>query len=71
MKTYRLLLSPLFILVFAHFAYALGDGDVVSDTATVRPNHGIINRIINYFSESNKKPIGRKMDFSLIGGPFY
>lgn len=71
MKTYRLLLSPLFILVFAHFAYALGDGDVVSDTAAVRPNHGIINRIINYFSESNKKPIGRKMDFSLIGGPFY
>lgn len=31
----------------------------------------LINRIIDYFNESNKKPIGRKMDFSLIGGPYY
>lgn len=32
---------------------------------------GLIKRIIKYFDETNKKPIGRKMDFSFIGGPMY
>lgn len=40
-----------------------------SEAAEKRP--GLLKRVINYFNESNKKPIGKKMDFSFLGGPFY
>lgn len=55
------------------------DGVAIGDTAA-QPKAGLINRIsnaklvrniINYFNESNKKPVGRKMDFSFLGGPYY
>lgn len=39
--------------------------------STVKAQPGLIGRIINYFSETNKKPVTEKIDFSLIGGPFY
>lgn len=34
-------------------------------------NPGLVKRIIRYFDETNKKPVGREMDFSFIGGPMY
>ena len=42
-----------------------------SDSDTVPKKQGFIDKIINYFNESNKKKVGRKMDISFIGGPFY
>lgn len=71
MKTNRPLLSAFFAIVFAHAAYAVDGGDAVGDSVVTEPKQGLIKRIVNYFSETNKKPISKKMDFSLIGGPFY
>jgi len=72
MKTVSLLLSAVFALFFVPAAYALDESaDIASDTVVVEAKPGVIKRILNYFDESNKKPITRKMDFSLIGGPYY
>ncbi len=38
---------------------------------TVEKKKGLINRIIRYFSDSNKEKRDGKFDFSLIGGPHY
>lgn len=71
MKTLRLLLTAILGLFFVHGTYA-ADGDSLAIDSTVHEaKPGFINRIINYFSESNKRPITKKMDFSFIGGPFY
>lgn len=43
--------------------------DSIEATATSRP--GLIKRLINYFSESNKPKPYRGIDFSIIGGPHY
>lgn len=40
------------------------------DSMNTEPK-GIISRIIHYLDESNKKPVGKKMDFSFLGGPMY
>lgn len=48
-----------------------GDSIVVPDSTKVEKKTGLINKIIEYFNETNKKPIGKKMDFSFIGGPYY
>lgn len=72
MKARILLLAALMAFVFQAGAQQLGRDSVLAPDSvapTARP--GLIKRIVNYFSESNKKPVGRNMDFSLIGGPFY
>ncbi len=40
-------------------------------TATEPEKKGIIARVINYFSESNRSYPTKKFDFSIIGGPHY
>lgn len=47
------------------------DTIAIPDSVAIEKKTGLINKIIHYFNESNKKPIGRKMDFSFIGGPYY
>ena len=49
--------------------YVRGEETVDSLPASRRGN--IVNRIINYFNESNKSRDTSKLDFSLIGGPYY
>ena len=49
--------------------YVRGEETVDSLPASRRGN--IVNRIINYFNESNKPRDTSKLDFSLIGGPYY
>ncbi len=63
---------PIAVLASATSA-APGDTAQAADTAIVRVEKrpGLIQRVINYFNESNKsRPTGR-MDFSFIGGPHY
>lgn len=43
----------------------------MGDSLPVVEKPGLIQRVINYFNESNKKPVGKKMDISFLGGPFY
>lgn len=72
MKARTLLLVVLSTLNIAVCAQSHDRDSVFSpDTVSVAERPGLIKRIINYFSESNTKPVGRKMDFSFIGGPFY
>ncbi len=66
------------IYFLAFFSLSLSimakDGENIiaaSDSDTVPKKQGFIDKIINYFNESNKKKVGRKMDISFIGGPFY
>ena len=40
-------------------------------TAALLPQKSLIKRVMDYLEESNKKPIGRNLDFSLLGGPYY
>lgn len=48
---------------------ASGTDTVPADTAAKRPN--LIQRVINYFNESNKPKPDSRFDFSVIGGPHY
>jgi len=38
---------------------------------TVAPKLNIIQKIVKYFDDANKPPSGKKIDFSIIGGPAY
>ena len=69
----RKLILILTALVAPYVLAAQTPQDSVAAVDSVVPEKkpGLIKRIIDYFDESNKKPIGRKMDFSLIGGPYY
>lgn len=42
-----------------------------SDNAEDKKKRGLINRIIDYFADSNKEKPYKKFDFSIIGGPHY
>lgn len=42
-----------------------------ADTVTVVKKKNIIDRVIDYFNESNKPRRNKKFDFSVIGGPHY
>ncbi|MDE6037567.1 MAG: hypothetical protein K2G05_04815, partial [Duncaniella sp.] len=46
-------------------------GQETADSASTARRGNIVSRIINYFSESNKPRDTSKLDFSLIGGPYY
>lgn len=48
------------------------DAMIVADSvATAQSNQSFIQRIINYFADSNKKKENKKFDISFIGGPSY
>ena len=47
------------------------DVNLSSDTATVVHKNNIITKVVNYFKESNEDKIGKKINFSIIGGPHY
>lgn len=61
--------------------YNCNDTTVITDerTAVIQDNdstedkkkRGLINRIIDYFADSNKEKPYKKFDFSIIGGPHY
>lgn len=61
--------------------YNRNDTTVIADerTAAIQDNdstedkkkRGLINRIIDYFADSNKEKPYKKFDFSIIGGPHY
>lgn len=61
--------------------YNCNDTTVIADerTAVIQDNdstedkkkRGLINRIIDYFADSNKEKPYKKFDFSIIGGPHY
>lgn len=42
-----------------------------SDSTEDKKKRGLINRIIDYFADSNKEKPYKKFDFSIIGGPHY
>lgn len=71
-----------FLILTILYTVALSGSATLSDTAKNRQLHdscsiesnsqcGLIQRIINYFAESNKSQPTSKMDFSFIGGPHY
>ncbi len=53
------------------FAQESGMIAVGNDSFPEKKRPGLVQRIISYFDDSNKKPIGRNMDFSFLGGPYY
>ena len=65
--------------ILAIFIVIACTGEAASrqDTATVcaadstATKKGLVQRIIDYFNESNKPNENKKFDFSLIGGPYY
>lgn len=60
-----------FILAILTIMFICTSATEPADSIADKPKDGIIGRVINYFSESNKKPVTHKMDFSIIGGPYY
>ena len=42
-----------------------------ADTTEKKKKKGLINRVIDYFADSNKEKPYKKFDFSIIGGPHY
>lgn len=52
-------------------APAAADSIVLQPTDTVSKPKGLIDKIIHYFSDSNKGNSDKKLDFSFIGGPSY
>lgn len=42
-----------------------------NDSTEDKKKRGLINRIIDYFADSNKEKPYKKFDFSIIGGPHY
>lgn len=67
----RLLLFIALLAPYIAVAQPSNDSIAAPDSLVSEKKPGLVRRIINYFNETNKKPIGRKMDFSLIGGPYY
>ena len=47
------------------------DVNLSTDTAKVVRKNNIITKVVNYFKESNEDKIGKKINFSIIGGPHY
>ncbi|MDE5970232.1 MAG: outer membrane protein assembly factor, partial [Muribaculaceae bacterium] len=48
------------------------DVNISTDTAqVVHKKDNIITKVVNYFKESNEDKIGKKINFSIIGGPHY
>lgn len=43
----------------------------VTDTASVPQRKGLVQKVISYFGDANKEKPGNKLDFSVIGGPYY
>lgn len=46
-------------------------GICLADTTEKKKKKGLINRVIDYFADSNKEKPDKKFDFSIIGGPHY
>lgn len=46
-------------------------GTCPADTTEKKKKKGLINRVIDYFADSNKEKPYKKFDFSIIGGPHY
>lgn len=42
-----------------------------TDSATTKGKHGIVQRLLNYFRESNKPKPDKKVDFGVLPGPHY
>lgn len=60
----------IFALITLAAALSASTQEVPDSSATVKKTD-LLHRVIEYLNESNKKPVGRKMDFSLLGGPYY
>lgn len=73
MKQHRLILAIILIVSVASGISPLMAQENVSkaDTATTSESNGIIQRIIRYFSESNRDRPDKKFDVTFIGGPSY
>ena len=70
------------ITIAVFLASFLHSGAVVPDSARIdttslakaialKPKKGLIQRVIEYFDDSNKPKKNKKFDFSIIGGPYY
>lgn len=71
-------MRPFAIMMLLMSATALtGHGSEAVDSAatatadSVVPRKGIVGRVIDYFGNANKTRTDGKMDFSIIGGPYY
>lgn len=71
MKKFLVSLLTVFITSIAAAGAQADSLAAAAADSVAEPRPGLIKRIIQYFDETNKKPIGRKMDFSFIGGPMY
>ena len=69
-KIKALLLSLFVSWVTASGMDLSGVSNVAIPSDSVR-NEGIVNKVVRYFRESNERKIGKKIDFSIIGGPHY
>ena len=69
-KIKALLLSLFVSWVTASAMDLSGMSNVAISSDSVR-NEGIVNKVVRYFRESNERKIGKKIDFSIIGGPHY
>lgn len=67
-------LSGIFIsFLIATTAHAQGTIPKAAEADSVAPESrkGLVNRVIDYFSSSNKTRTDKKFDFSILGGPHY
>lgn len=72
-KSRRWLYDTSLTMLFASFVILAmpAHAQNVSDTLPANPRPNLINRVINYFSESNVPDTTKKFDISFIGGPSY
>ena len=58
-------------VIFSVLSLSVSAMEQTDTVASAPARKGIISRIINYFSESNRSYPTKKFDFSVIGGPHY
>lgn len=61
-RFFTLCLIPSALFAYAEEPYSLAD---------TTANSGLIDKVLNYFEQSNKTEITTRPDFSIIGGPHY
>lgn len=71
MVDFKVLLSGLLISLIPVSSFAHNDTAINADTTAQVEKEGIVHRVVRYFKESNERKIGKKIDFSIIGGPHY
>lgn len=63
--------KPLYCSSQADISFLAKEDTVKQEKPTIKNKRSVVQRFVNYIKDSNKEKTDKKLDFSIIGGPYY